>query len=82
MDSGNSAPQVSGKDDKVDSYTSNNVVFMKCPKLIDYATLTNTLVSESCMNLKTHDKLNSQLDVEQKILYKDLSLKTAYFIFK
>lgn len=82
MDSGNSAPQVTGKDGEVDSYTSNNVVFMKCPKLIDYATLTNTLVSESCMNLKTHDQLNSQVDLQQKILYKDLSLKTAYFIFE
>lgn len=82
MDSGNSAPQVSGKDDEVDSYTSNNVVFVKCPKLIDYASLTNTLVSESCMNLKTHDKLNSQVDLQQKILYKDLSLKTAYFVFE
>lgn len=64
-----------------DTYRINNVVFMKCPLLLDYTNLSSSLVSETCMNLKTYEQLNKAFSLDRKIMYKDLSLKTAYFIF-
>ncbi|OGK18889.1 hypothetical protein A3D80_01025 [Candidatus Roizmanbacteria bacterium RIFCSPHIGHO2_02_FULL_40_13b] len=63
-------------------YQFNNFTFIKCPRLIDYRTLHGVIVSETCMDLKSHDQLNNSVLMIKKIPYKDISLKTAYFIFE
>lgn len=64
-----------------DLFRIDNVLFQKCPREIAYDRLVNVIVSETCMGLKTHDQLNKLISFDKKIMYTDLSLKTAYFIF-
>lgn len=79
VDNANKAPMM---EQESDTYRINNVVFMKCPLVLDYTDMYSSLVSETCINLKTYEQLNKIVSSDRKIMYKDLSLKTAYFIFE
>ncbi len=68
--------------DPYEMYFVGKIRFAKCPaKVIDYTKLKSTIVSESCLDIKTHDKLNDPFYKLEKIPYHDTSTKTAYFIF-
>ncbi len=79
VDNANKSPMM---EQESDTYRINNVVFMKCPLVLDFTDMYGSLVSETCMNLKTYEQLNKIVSSDRKIMYKDLSLKTAYFIFE
>ncbi len=63
-------------------YDFDGFILKKCPsspKEIPF--VKNTIVADSCLDIPTYDKLNSDPNVK-KIKFKDFSLRTAYFIIE
>lgn len=75
-------PQLYEEDVAINTFPNGNVTFLKCPKIKNYLALRGAILSETCVDLKTHDMLNDPFYKIKKIPYKDLSLKTAYFILE
>lgn len=69
---------------KSKNYSYNGLVFLKCNHKIDYLNVENTIIHEVCVEKEIYERLNdvNNKKVRLKILYRDFSLKTAYFVIE
>lgn len=63
-------------------YLWRNYVFRKCDHTLNYKSFTNAIINERCLDKNLYDYFNDKNNkkVKERILYKDYSTRTAYFI--
>ncbi|OGK26722.1 hypothetical protein A2954_07080 [Candidatus Roizmanbacteria bacterium RIFCSPLOWO2_01_FULL_37_12] len=66
------------------NYSYDGLKFKKCNHKVNYLQTANTIIHEPCVEKINYDLLNdiNNIKVKNRILYKDFSGKTAYFVIE